>query len=293
MFKGMFKKPENDLEIHEKGSESTVVSNIPTVPDELFTACPVCKNAEYNNDLENSFYVCTKCGYNFKIKARKRLEIICDEGTAEEVFEDLESSNILSFPDYDKKLKDGKDKSGEKESVLCAKAEIAGNACCVFVMESEFMMGSMGAVTGEKITRLFELAADENLPVVGFTLSGGARMQEGIISLMQMAKTSGAVKKHSDSGNFYLAVLCDPTTGGVTASFAMEADITIAEPGALIGFAGPRVIEQTIKQKLPEGFQRAEMLLEKGFVDLIVKRSEQKKIIGELLNIHSAEVRIR
>ena len=287
MYKGRFKKPENDLEIIEKqGEEEKVVAKTPQVPDEMFTACPSCKNAMYNEDLENSCFVCNKCGYNFKITARRRLEMVCDNESFTEMLTDYKTINILNFPDYDKKLEVSKQKSGEKESVICASGRIMDNPCCIFAMESEFMMGSMGAVTGEKITALFEYATENDLPVVGFTLSGGARMQEGIISLMQMAKTSGAVKRHSDAGNFYMAILCDPTTGGVTASFAMEADITIAEPGALIGFAGPRVIEQTIKQKLPEGFQRSEMLLKKGFVDMIVKRSEQRKIIGQLLSIH-------
>lgn len=289
MFKGKFKKPENILEINEKHDENTNVTNIPSVPDEMFTACPSCKTAMYTSDFVANYYVCDKCGYHFKLQARKRVELICDADSFEELYQDLTSQNIISFPGYDKKLAESTQRSGEREAVLCGTAKIYENPCCIFIMESQFMMGSMGSVVGEKITRLFEYAIEHSLPVVGFTLSGGARMQEGIISLMQMAKTSGAVQRHNQAGNLYIAVLCDPTTGGVTASFAMEADITIAEPGALIGFAGPRVIEQTIKQKLPQGFQRAEMLVEKGFVDIIVKRSEQKKYLGTLLALHKKE----
>ena len=189
-----------------------------------------------------------------------------------------------------KKLINANLESKENEAVITGVAKIGGYACAIFVMEPYFMMGSMGCVVGEKITRIFEYATENKIPVLGFTLSGGARMQEGILSLMQMAKTSGAVKKHSDDGNLYITVLTDPTTGGVTASFAMEGDIIIAEPHALVGFAGPRVIEQTIRQKLPEGFQRAEFLLKNGFVDAIVPRNEQKSYITKLLSFHKSEV---
>ena len=231
------------------------------------------------------YYACP-CGHHFRMNARQRIDFICDEGTFDEMFSDLESSDIINFPGYDKKLRDAKLGSGEKEAVICGSAAIGGNKCAVFVMESQFMMGSMGTVVGEKITRLFEYATKEGLPVVGFTVSGGARMQEGILSLMQMAKTSGAVKLHSDAGNFYLTVLTDPTTGGVTASFAMLGDIIMAEPGATVGFAGARVIEQTIRKKLPQGFQTAEFLLEHGFIDIICERAKQKKTIATLLSMH-------
>ena len=287
MFKGRFKKPENVLEASGKHDIRNVKQVSPSVPDEMFTACPKCKFAMYINDMDDNNFVCDKCGYHFKLSARKRIKMICDEASFTELFSDYEPSNIISFPGYDRKLTDCREKSNERDAVICGIGSINGNKCCIFSMESKFMMGSMGAIVGEKIASLFEFAAQENLPVVGFTLSGGARMQEGIISLMQMAKTSGAVKLHSDNGGLYIAVLCDPTTGGVTASFAMEADIIIAEPGALIGFAGPRVIEQTIKQKLPEGFQRAELLLKKGFVDIIASRSEQKDLIGQILKLHN------
>lgn len=202
----------------------------------------------------------------------------------------MTSTDILSFPGYKQKLETTKKVGGENEAVICGTATIDGLPCCLFVMEPYFMMGSMGTVVGEKITRLFEYAAEHRLPVVGYTVSGGARMQEGILSLMQMAKTSGAVKKHSEAGLFYLAVLTDPTTGGVTASFAFEGDIIISEPGAVIGFAGARVIEQTTRKKLPEGFQTAEFLLEHGFLDAIVPRSVQKQTISTLLKLHTKAV---
>ena len=177
-------------------------------------------------------------------------------------------------------------KSGENEGVVTGFCQVGGHPCALFVMDSLFFMGSMGTAVGEKITLLFEAALDQKLPVLGYTVSGGARIQEGILSLMQMAKTSAAVKRHSQAGLLYLTVLTDPTTGGVTASFAMEGDIILAEPGALIAFAGPRVIEQTIRQKLPEGFQRSEFLMQKGFVDSIVDRREQREAIGLLLSLH-------
>jgi acetyl-CoA carboxylase carboxyl transferase subunit beta len=215
---------------------------------------------------------------------------MCDEGSFEEFYADLTSKNIIDFPDYEKKLINSKLESKENDAVVAGIAKIGGFDCAVFVMDPYFMMGSMGCVVGEKITRIFEYSTQNKLPVIGFTLSGGARMQEGILSLMQMAKTSGAVKRHSDAGNLYITVLTDPTTGGVTASFAMEGDIIISEPLALIGFAGPRVIEQTIRQKLPEGFQRAEFLLKNGFIDAIVPRNEQKNYITRLLSFHKKEV---
>jgi len=212
--------------------------------------------------------------------------MIVDEDSFVEHDKNLVSKNILKFPDYDSKLKKAKDTSNEKEAVVCGVAKIKGMECALFVMNSEFMMGSMGVVVGEKVTRLFEYATQNRLSVVGFTVSGGARMQEGVLSLMQMAKTSCAVKRHNDTGLLYITVLTDPTTGGVTASFAMEGDIILAEPGALIAFAGPRVIEQTIKQKLPEGFQRSEFLLEKGFIDAIVERKALRDTLANILKLH-------
>ena len=282
----IFKKPSNALEGHTK-LDKKVTGDI---MHELSIACPKCRKTIGNAELPENLHVCPYCTHHFRMNARQRLNILCDADSFVETDKDLTSKNILDFPNYDKKLSNAMLESAEKEAVICGTCKIDGNKTAIFVMEPYFMMGSMGSVVGEKITRLFEMATKENLPVVGFTVSGGARMQEGIISLMQMAKTSGAVKRHSDSGNLFLCVLTDPTTGGVTASFAMEGDIIIAEPGALVGFAGPRVIEQTIRKKLPEGFQRAEFLLEKGFVDDVIARARQKAYISNVLRLHTREV---
>ena len=282
--KDLFKKPMNTL---ESAYEKLTKTAAPDVPSEMCTSCPGCRALLFTSDLSENDNVCPKCGHHFRINARQRISIITDEGSFEELDGDLRSKNVIGFPNYDKKLKHAYLDSAEKEAVVCGTATIDGWPCCLFVMEPYFMMGSMGTIVGEKITRLFEYATEHGLPVIGFTVSGGARMQEGILSLMQMAKTSGAVKRHSDAGLLYIAVLTDPTTGGVTASFAMEADITLAEPKALIGFAGPRVIEQTIRQKLPAGFQRAEFQVEKGFVDEVVPRSQQKEYLARLLSFHA------
>ena len=279
-----FLKPKNELE-----NQGESVENRPYIPDELWVKCPVCKNPVLSADLGENYKVCPKCGYHFRIGARQRIEMTVDEGSFEEFDAELTSTNIIDFPDYTRKLKNARLNSGENESVITGIAGIGGYETVLAVMNSQFMMGSMGTVTGEKITRAFEYATEHELPVVVFTVSGGARMQEGILSLMQMAKTSGAVKLHSDAGLLYITVLTDPTTGGVTASFAMEGDIILSEPKALIGFAGPRVIEQTIRQKLPKDFQSAEFLLEKGFIDAVVPRSEMKDTLAKLLKLHGAK----
>jgi acetyl-CoA carboxylase carboxyl transferase beta subunit len=275
---GLFRSPQNEL---EKGGKP--------VPEEdagIRTACPHCGAQLPLSELQDNLQVCTACGYHFRIGPRDRIVYLVDEESFQELYGDMKSRDVLSFPGYEQKLRNAKLASREKEGVVCGTAKVSGEECALFVMDPNFMMGSMGTVVGEKITRLFEYATEKGLPVVGFTVSGGARMQEGILSLMQMAKTSAAVRKHSDAGNFYLTVLTDPTTGGVTASFAMDGDIIMAEPGATIGFAGARVIEQTIRKKLPQGFQKAEFLLEHGFVDLITPRTEQKETIGKLLRLH-------
>lgn len=278
---GFFKKPTVEL---EKGGR-TPLAAAPEVQAEPSEICPACKKTLAISDLWNNHLVC-HCGYHFRMNARQRIDFITDLGSFCEFDKDLRGKDVINFPEYGKKLKHARLASGEKEAVICGTAAIGGVACALFIMEPNFMMGSMGSAVGEKITRLFEYATQHSLPVVGYTVSGGARMQEGILSLMQMAKTSGAVKKHSDAGNLYIVVLTDPTTGGVTASFAMEGDIILAEPGALIGFAGPRVIEQTIRKKLPEGFQRAEFLIQRGFVDRITPRAGQKQLLARLLNLH-------
>jgi acetyl-CoA carboxylase carboxyl transferase subunit beta len=276
----IFKKPKNPLEGHGRMASSVDAA------EELTVSCPRCKKLSSAGDLNNNLNVCGYCGHHFRVNTRQRLNYICTRDSFVEIDGGLGSVNILDFPDYDRKLEHARLDSAEAEAVVCGLCRIGGIQTAIFVMEPYFMMGSMGVVVGEKITRLFEKATAEGLPVVGFTVSGGARMQEGILSLMQMAKVSGAVKRHSDEGLLFICVLTDPTTGGVTASFAMEADIIIAEPLAYIGFAGARVIEQTIRKKLPEGFQRAEFLLEKGFVDDIVERRKQKKYIAQLLKMH-------
>ena len=275
---GLFRSPQNEL---EKGGKP--------VPEEdagIRTTCPHCGAQLPLNELQDNLHVCTACGYHFRMGPRDRIVYLTDEESFSELYGDKKSRDVLNFPGYEQKLRNAKLASREREGVVCGTAKVGGEDCALFVMDPNFMMGSMGTVVGEKITSLFEYAAEHSLPVVGFTVSGGARMQEGILSLMQMAKTSAAVRKHSDAGNFYLTVLTDPTTGGVTASFAMDGDIIMAEPGATIGFAGARVIEQTIRKKLPQGFQKAEFLLDHGFVDLIVPRTEQKETIGKLLKLH-------
>jgi len=282
MKKLRFRKPSIELENFSKKR----TYKKPEIPDFMMVNCPKCKKVVIATDLKENNNICYYCNYYFKMSSRDRIKDIFDNDTFIEMYGDIVTENILNFPSYNKKIKVSMAKSGEKEAVICGIGEINGMKTCTFVMEASFMMGSMGRAVGEKITRIFEYATKNNLPIVGFTVSGGARMQEGIFSLMQMAKVSASVKLHSDSGNLYIAVLTDPTTGGVTASFAMEADIIISEPNALIGFAGPRVIEQTVKQKLPAGFQRAEFLLERGFLDQIVQRAKIKQFLSYMLKIH-------
>ncbi len=275
---GLFKKPHNEL---EKGGRTMVTDE----HQDVTKTCPKCGWSFPVSDLWENYNVC-KCGYHFRMNARQRIDYISDEGSFQELFADVEGQDVIDFPGYDKKRKSAALSSKEKEAVVCGTARIFGQECVLFVMDAYYMMGSMGSAVGEKITLAFEYATSIKLPVVGFAVSGGARMQEGIISLMQMAKTSGAVKRHSDAGLFFLSILTDPTTGGVTASFAMEGDIILAEPNALIGFAGQRVIEQTIRKKLPEGFQRAEFQQDHGFVDIIVGRDREKNLVSKLLAIH-------
>lgn len=275
-----FLKPKNQLE--EGGRTSAPVQRDAGEPEKN---CPNCHKDIPLSRLWANDLVCP-CGYHFRMKARQRIQMITDKGSFHELFSSMKTDNPLNFPGYKDKIETVRTASGEEEAVICGTATIGDRKCCLFVMESYFMMGSMGSAVGEKITSLFEYAIDYHLPVIGFTVSGGARMQEGLLSLMQMAKTSAAVRRHSDAGLLYIAVLTDPTTGGVTASFAMEADIILAEPGATVGFAGARVIEQTTKKALPEGFQKAEFVLEHGFVDSIISRANQKKILSELLKLH-------
>ncbi|WP_243112002.1 acetyl-CoA carboxylase carboxyltransferase subunit beta [Butyrivibrio sp. CB08] len=249
--------------------------------------CKKCQKQVLVSKIRKNYFVCPECGNYFSVRCRRRALMLCDRRSFRELYGELESRNILDFPEYDNKLAAAMEKSREKEGVICGEGTIGGIRTCIFAMDANFMMGSMGAIVGEKITRLFEYACDHSLPVVGVTVSGGARMQEGMISLMQMSKVSAAVKRHSDKGNLYVVLLTNPTTGGVDASFAMLGDITLAEPGARVGFAGPRVIEKTLNQSLPKGFQRAERVMECGFIDQVVPRDKQKEVLERILKIHS------
>lgn len=248
--------------------------------------CDSCKEILYKEDVHKNYSVCPNCGKHFRISARRRLEQIVDENTFEEMDSDLQTTDPLQFEGYTKKIALLQEKTKINEAVKTGIGKINGEQAVIAIMDGNFLMGSMGCVVGEKITRAIETAIEKRLPLIMFCVSGGARMQEGIISLMQMAKTSSALAKHDDAGLLYISVLTDPTTGGVTASFAMLGDIILAEPDALIGFAGPRVIEQTLKQKLPEGFQRSEFLLEHGFIDKIVTRKDMKDTLSQILKLH-------
>ena len=284
MLRNMFRKTYTKIDtkyrpVSQEGEE-------PSIPEGLWRKCNKCGQPIYVEDVKNNYYVCPKCGGYFRVHAYRRIEMLTDVGTFEEWNKEMPFSNPLDFPNYEKKVESAREKTNLNEAIVIGKAKIDGNPAVVGVCDARFIMSSMGHVVGEKITEAVERATKEKLPVILFACSGGARMQEGIVSLMQMAKTSAALKRHHEAGQLFISVLTDPTTGGVTASFAMLGDIIIAEPGALIGFAGPRVIEQTIGQKLPEGFQRAEFLLEHGFVDMILPRQDQKHVIGRILYMH-------
>ena len=284
----LFSKKDKYIRINPNRSTVNQPQIKPEVPDELFSQCPGCKYTIYQKDL-GSERICPHCGYTFRISAQERLALTIDMGTFLEMFKGIETQDPLNFPGYRKKLTLMREKTGLDEAVVTGTALIKGEKVALGIMDSNFIMASMGTVVGEKITRLFEYATAEKLPVVLFTASGGARMQEGIMSLMQMAKISAAVKRHSNTGLFYLTILTDPTTGGVTASFAMEGDIILAEPQSLVGFAGRRVIENTVREALPEDFQKAEFLLEHGFVDAIIKRRELPDTIARLVRLHRRE----
>ena len=261
-------------------------SERPEVPEGLLKKCNKCGAAILTEEVKSAGYICPKCQGYFRVHAYERIRMTVDEDSFEEWEKDMEFVNPLECKGYEEKVKSLKEKTGLSEAVVTGKASIEGNPAVIAVCDGRFLMASMGQVVGEKITRAVERATKEQLPVIIFACSGGARMQEGIVSLMQMAKTAAVLKQHSDAGLLYVSVLTDPTTGGVTASFAMLGDVILAEPKALIGFAGPRVIEQTIGEKLPKGFQRSEFLLEHGFIDRIVERKEMRTVLANILQMH-------
>ncbi|MBQ1246124.1 MAG: acetyl-CoA carboxylase carboxyl transferase subunit beta [Clostridia bacterium] len=275
-FKNLFKSAQNELEESEAAARRR---------KQEYMTCSGCGKEIRRADARANFYACPLCGVYFKIGARRRIKLLSDPESFCEHDVGLAAVDPLDFPEYGEKLEAARAKTRETEAVITGVCRIGGEPLGIFSMEGDFMMGSMGTAVGEKITRLFEYCTRENLPVLGVTVSGGARMQEGMLSLSQMAKTAGAVRRHSDAGNLYVALLTNPTTGGVTASFAMLGDVIIAEPGALVCFAGPRVIEQSLKKKLPDGFGRAEAVLACGFIDDIVERSAQRGYIADMLRL--------
>ena len=283
MFNGLFKKT-------NYGTVKPMLQNSseekPNIPSGMWVKCNKCGSIIYNEDLASNCYVCSNCGNHLRINAHTRISLTFDPDSFVAIGEDTKETNPLSFEGYEGKIEKAKKTSGSSEAVITGFGKINGIRVAAAIMDSFFMMGSMGTVVGEKITNLIELAIENELPLIIFTTSGGARMQEGIFSLMQMAKISAALAKFDEAGLLYITVLTDPTTGGVTASFAMEGDIILSEPGALVGFAGRRVIEDTIKETLPENFQKAEFLLEKGFIDAIIDRRDLRRKLYRILSMH-------
>lgn len=284
----LFKKKKPQVIIPSKQERDKMHAKI---PDNLYYRCPSCKKLVYVGDLAVERF-CPHCHYIWRMTTSERIAQLLDELSFTEWLPETKISNPLSFDNYDQKVKATKEKTGLDEAITVGEATITGQPCAIGIMDSRFIMGSMGQAVGQKLTHLFTEATHQKLPVVLTTASGGARMQEGILSLMQMAKVSSAVSNHSKAGLFYLVLLTDPTTGGVTASFAMQGDIILAEPQALVGFAGRRVIEQTLKTTLPDNFQSSEEVLEKGFIDAIVNRQEQRKVIGSLLKMHRGDLNV-
>lgn len=270
----------------KKIRKKKLVSEKVDIPDGLFIKCSKCDELIFKEDLVKNLSVCPKCNYHERLSAYERIRMVCDKNSFKELFTNLYTVNPLDFPDYLIKVNNYQEKTKMDEAFICGEAKINRIKVALGVLDSYFMMGSMGSVVGEKVTLLAEYATNNNLPLIIFSASGGARMQEGIFSLMQMAKTSSAIKRHSDAGLLFISVLTHPTTGGVAASFAFLGDVIISEPKALIGFAGQRVIKETIREDLPEGFQTAEFQLEKGFVDLICERKELPVVLSKLLQIH-------
>ncbi|MCL2719088.1 MAG: acetyl-CoA carboxylase, carboxyltransferase subunit beta [Lachnospiraceae bacterium] len=274
--------PKKQKQKHKRSNE-----HLP-IPESLWNKCNKCPNIILVEDLNISKMVCPKCNYHYKLAPSQRIMYTFDAGSFVETEAELIGSNPLDFPDYEKKIDEARESTESNEAIITGIASIDNMQCITVVMNGYFMMGSMGYAVGEKFTRACELAIEKRLPLIAFTVSGGARMQEGVVSLMQMAKVSAAIRHLNETGLLYVVVLTNPTTGGVTASLAMLGDITLAEPGALIGFAGPRIISQTIKQTLPDGFQSSEFLKEHGFVDAIVNRRDIRKTLAAILSIHGA-----
>lgn len=285
MLEDLFNKVKDRLRDDSASGEKNQVS----IPKNMLFKCPRCSKVYFMEDFEKMGKVC-ECGYHARLSAQERLRLVADNLSFVEYDRNMKSKNPIDFEGYEEKLEDLRSATGLRDAIVTGECDINGEPCVIGIMDSRFMMASMGSVVGEKITRAFEKATQRRLPVVLFTASGGARMQEGIISLMQMAKTSAAVKRHSDAGLLYITVLTDPTTGGVTASFASLGDIILAEPKVLVGFAGRRVIEGTIRQRLPDDFQSAEFLQQHGFVDSIVPRSEMRMVLSRLLKLHRMTV---
>ena len=288
--KDMFARRREKIDLFKAFRNKKITVQEKSAPDDLYTNCPSCGQPILSRKYRELLRVCPHCGAHGVLGVRDRLAATVDEGSFRELFGNVRSRDPLNFPGYAEKLSALEQKTGLREAVITGTARIGGYRTALAVMDSRFIMGSMSSAVGEKITRLAEYAAKKRLPLIVFCASGGARMQEGIYSLMQMAKTSAAIGRLGEAGCLYISVLTNPTTGGVTASFASLGDIILAEPKALIGFAGPRVIEQTIKQKLPEGLQRAEFLQECGFVDEVVPRSEMRGVLIRLLRLHGGEV---
>ncbi|MCS6130154.1 acetyl-CoA carboxylase carboxyltransferase subunit beta [Clostridium botulinum] len=285
MLKDLFKKSKYAT-VNPSAYKSKVVEEKPNIPSGMWTKCSNCNSMIYYEDLENNKYVCTKCNQHFRISPKERIKQIFDKDTFKEMWKSLKTNNPIDFEDYEEKINKSQSNTGSKEAVVTGVGRINDLEVACAIMDSFFMMGSMGTVVGEKITRIVEYATENNLPILIFTASGGARMQEGIFSLMQMAKISAALARHDENGLLYITILTDPTTGGVTASFAMEGDIILSEPNTLVGFAGRRVIENTINETLPESFQKSEFLLEKGFIDSIVERKNMRAYLYKILILH-------
>lgn len=283
----LFKERKEKLNIFKAFRNKNFKSEKKDVPEGIYVKCTNCGETLLRQELKEQFYVCPHCHEHLKISAQRRLKFLVDKGSFRELNGKMKFTNSIGFPNYEKKIKDLQIKTGLNEAVVTGVGKIDKMPAVIAVMDSRFLMASMGNVVGEKITRAAEYATKKKLPLIIFSASGGARMQEGIISLMQMAKTSQAIAKHQNEGLLYISYITHPTTGGVTASFASLGDIIIAEPNALIGFAGPRVIEQTINQKLPEGFQRSEFMLKQGFIDMVVERKEMRQTLAKLLKMHA------